>query len=44
MGQDHDEKKCDSCQGLTRRGFLKTVGASAVAVTVSGKLSAKAAT
>jgi xanthine dehydrogenase YagT iron-sulfur-binding subunit len=39
----HDREKSDPSQGMTRRGFLTTVGSGAVTLAVSSKLSAQPA-
>jgi xanthine dehydrogenase YagT iron-sulfur-binding subunit len=39
----HDREKSDTSQGMTRRGFLTTVGSGAVTLAVSSKLSAQPA-
>jgi xanthine dehydrogenase YagT iron-sulfur-binding subunit len=41
--KDHDGQDNDSSPGMTRRGFLTTMGAGAVTIAVSSKLSAQPA-
>jgi len=38
MGKEKDEKKCQGQHGITRRGFITTVGAGAVGVAASGAI------
>ncbi len=43
MKDDQEPKKCPDCQGMTRRGFLKTVGMGTVAVAASQHMPAPTA-
>ena len=40
MKKNHDKKDCKCNHGISRRGFLTMIGSGAMAVAVSGKLSA----
>ncbi len=40
---DHDGQKIDSPQGMTRRGFLSTIGAGAITIAVPSKIAAQPA-
>jgi xanthine dehydrogenase YagT iron-sulfur-binding subunit len=44
MSEDHQEHDCECRRGLSRRGFLTTVGVGAAAVAVAGKVSVAAQT
>lgn len=43
MAKDKEDHQCDCGPGWTRRGFMATMGASAAAIAVSGKISSVAA-
>ncbi len=43
MSKEKDDKSCDCRRGVTRRGFLASVGATTAAVAVSGRIQVKPA-